>query len=155
MKSIHDKLQQEGLIEYNNTPFDREAYPSMTTGWLAGTIDSDGCLGVTRRKNRKSPRFRIMIDQNDRSMLEKIKECISEIHPDKGTIHKRKGQDGHRLTYQSRGLIQEVFFPYFKRHPLRTNKKYGLITFRKILHKNITLKMSQAELSHDINVFLF
>jgi len=156
---IYQKLQSNSKfqkqIQKKNIPFTREVFPSLTTGWLSGIIDSDGGLCITQRKNRFSPRFRIYIDQNERLMLEKIASMLSQHHLAKGTIYERKDQPGnYRLTYQSRDMIEKVFLPYFTIFPLRTKKKFQLISYRRILHKNLHLQMSQIELKHDMKLFL-
>lgn len=109
-------------------------------GWLLGFTDGEGCFSVSIIKN-KTTRFgyqifpEFVITQGEKSkaalvIFQKFFKC--------GKIYVNKRHDNHkenlyRFCVRAVKDLSEIIIPFFKKYPLKTEKKKDFILFEEAL----------------------
>ncbi len=133
--------------------------------WICGFVDGEGCFSVSTIRNQTTqsgwqifPEFVVTQGAKSRSALELIQEFFRC-----GRIYENRRHDNHReslLRYcvRSQQELRERIIPFFKRYPLRTEKKNDFEKFARILsimeqgrHKTIKEIRSIAEIIQTMN----
>jgi hypothetical protein len=120
--------QQERLAEFR--------------GWVIGFVDGEGCFSISfvrqpdradRRGYRTgyqvSPRFVVTQGVSSAGCLEELQEFFGV-----GRVYTNRRHDNHKESLcqyivQRRSDLLETVIPFFRRHPLRTMKRYDFMKF--------------------------
>lgn len=104
--------------------------------YIAGFVDGEGCFYLTYRSERKSarenqpvyrrwvPYFAIVLRQDDKEILEKIKITLGC-----GTISLTSSQARYNVQ-NIKDIISKVI-PFFEKHTLRAKKKNDFLLWKK------------------------
>lgn len=96
--------------------------------WFAGFTDAEGCLSAHRRTGgRMETRFRLSLRDDDRAVLETIRERlrVGRIHcSSRALARSRGGKDRDAVAYEVYALPEKVqLVEFFDRYPLQTKKR--------------------------------
>jgi hypothetical protein len=110
----------------------------LEDSWLSGFIDAEGCFNFTIRKDRLSGiRYRFILDQKgEKDALEQV-AFLFEIETNKKNVYERSSLENmFRLCIESKEIHFKLF-NYLNKNPLRTQKKFDFLKFKKLRLKNI------------------
>lgn len=100
----------------------------ITNDWITGFVDGDGCFNIERRQTKgggTTVRHRFIVSQDKRSKdvlyaLKKAFKC--------GSVHKG-GSNMFTFQIGDRQNIENIVIPFFKKHPLQTEKRKSFHLF--------------------------
>ena len=107
---------------------------NLTTEWIAGFVDGEGCfhVGINKHPEMTSgyqvlPEFTVVQHERDAKVLYALKA-----HFGCGVV---RPNHGNRLAYRVRGLehLRECIIPFFEKHKLKTSKRVNFEKFRRVL----------------------
>lgn len=112
----------------------------LSPDYVVGLVDGEGCFYVNVRPQRPHTRrphvethFYVKLVEEDRHLLEEVNDTF-----ECGRIYiQRDGRKNHRACYRyevnSRKDIQSVIVPFFKKHPLHSQKKNDFNAFCEVV----------------------
>lgn len=100
----------------------------ITKDWITGFVDGDGCFNIERRVTEKGisiVRHRFIVSQDKRSkdVLYALKGAFGC-----GSVHKG-GSNMFTFQIGDRKSIENKVIPFFKEHPLQTEKRKSFYLF--------------------------
>jgi hypothetical protein len=126
----------------------------LTTEYLAGFIDGEGCFSVSIHPHKNArwgwiidPDFTINQHRQSRELLERIQKFFGC-----GKIYEKSQGKSNVLTYvvYSRRSIYEKIIPFLDAHPLISHKRYDYKKFREIIELLMLKKHYTLEGLQDI-----
>lgn len=115
-------------------PLDKEKGPiRITSDWLVGFSDAEGCFYTSLVKNYPRPQFVIGLHPRDKEILIAIQSFLKM-----GTVYQRSSITNPCMIYQVSShsnliLLMEIFMTQTNRCLLRTTKRIAFLKFRQIL----------------------
>ncbi len=112
----------------------------MSSGWVVGFVDGEGCFSCSIYRNRKMslrwqvrPEFVVAQGASSRKVLEDLVRFFGC-----GRVYANARYDNHRehmFRYVVRPLgdLRDVIVPFFREHPLRTSKRDNFEKFATII----------------------
>jgi len=108
----------------------------LSDDYIVGLVDGEGCFYVNVRPKRPHTRkphvethFYVKLAGEDRHLLEEVKDAFGC----GGIYIQRDSRKNHRVCYRyevnSRKDIQGAIIPFFKKHPLHSQKKNDFNAF--------------------------
>lgn len=120
----------------------------LTDGWLSGFTDAKGCFKArlkdcTTCKLEKNLLFSYsLLNIKTAAILENIKECLNLTNK----IYYNKYLDGYEIFTENLAK-QKVLMSYFKKYPLKTNKKIEFLRWYNLYNnKFYKLHLSEEEI---------
>jgi hypothetical protein len=110
--------------------------PLLTTGWLSGFIDAEGCFYIYRCKDKRYKslqlKYRFILDQKDGFLLFEHVRCTLA-----GTFYRRKETENvFRYMAQSKMVFRTKLLPYLRRFPCFTKKRVEVFRWHRDLILN-------------------
>lgn len=133
--------------------------------YIAGFVDGEGCFYLTYRSEtryersgkpkyfRWTPYFAINIREDDREILEKIKNTLGC-----GNIYILNRKKGEKMAHYIIQNIDELYtkiLPFFKNYPLRAKKKHDFKLWAEALNIRYGNKQNRVGCSEEDHKVLF
>ena len=118
----------------------------ITVGWVIGFVDGEGCfsIGFTRQPDRPRRRgYRTGYQVNHDFVVPQGARSLEALHALQtffgvGRVYVNTRHDNHRenmhvYTVHRRSDLMDVIIPFFRRHPLRTSKRFDFEQFARCM----------------------
>jgi hypothetical protein len=112
----------------------------MTTGWIVGFVDGEGCFsspiyrcGKMALRWQVRPEFAVAQGASSRDVLEDLVRFFGCGSVYRNSRHDNHREDMYRYCVQRIGDLRDVIVPFFKENPLRTSKRDNFEKFARII----------------------
>ena len=107
----------------------------LNPDWVAGFVDGEGTfyIGINRNETMTAgyqvlPEFRIVQHERDIKVLYALKAFFG------AGVVRVNHDDRYELRIRSLEHLEKIVIPFFKQHPLMTQKRFDFIKFKEIIN---------------------